>query len=474
MSSRETSSDPAATSSWISDFIRVTLLNDTSGGDISHWAMSLVELLRQHKPDHELHIFGVNRIPRLPNFFLGSSSEKFVREKPLVINVTQKTADLFLAPVSPGIRVLQEEMPMTVIYTVSEPPKRVELPFYDAICFDTAEHSIILGLIVTDVTVEEFMTQDELAELQPLVRSHAVRLLESLTLRHAVKRHEEEIDSLMAMMRQSNPELAALNFKSPEQGFVEELSAEKKYEAGFLQHLAAEMRSPLMKIMATNERLIELSNTSLGSPELHELAQTVHFQVKLQDELLRCLANIAVLSAPDVKPRQGVFPMQGLIREIYPAAVQIASRYEVEIKLEEYTRNIFLQGDQKTLVPLIERLLAYTLSCCPGGKLWIRTYDSTQKVEQGFVCLEFEDSGDLPPDLNHATLLEADSLSKLAHPRQRRGGGLLMKLLDLYMEKSGGKLRLCRGEQKGFCVQLMLPQVSRSEMERIKAGEISP
>lgn len=466
---------------WITDFLRATLLTGKRGLNITDWCHALVDALREAKPEHELHLFGFNRLPKSVSFFLASSSERAVQSQPVPVSLTRRSAELFLgAPLNgSGIRLLKEELPMTVIYQVGTPPKKQEIPFYDALCFDVDEYTIVAGLVLPEGTLEDFMSQEELAELTPLVRCHAIPLLEASTLRYLKARQDADVDQLLNLMRQSNPDLGQRFANGMPSGTVpirteDDSERFRSFDAGFLLHVAQEFRAPLTKMMATLDQLIELSQTSLGSPELTEIAQATRSAALLQQEMLRSLMNIATLCQPDVRPRLQPFPMQGLIRELYPAAVQIASRYQVEIKLQEYTRNIFVNGDQKTIVTMCERLFAFTMPFCQGGKLWIRTDDSPERVEKGFVSVEIEDSGTVPRDVSPAKLLSPEQLARLAHPRLRKGGGLLYQLIQLFVEKSGGRFRLSYGANDGFCANLVLPLISRAEMEKIREGEVGP
>lgn len=469
---------------WINDFLRMTLLTRTRPLDAVGWSEALIDVLRDNKPDHDIHIFGVNRTPGLPNFFLASSSESRLRGRALPITVTKKTADLFLDPDSGGLRVLQEELPMTVIYYAdpsdeSRDPdspaeqKKHQIPFYDAVCIDSETHSLVIGLIVTEVSVQEFLPVEELTELMPLVRAHAFPLIEALTLRHRYAKMEEDMKSLMAMVRETNPEAVASLSGQKGEEFVESGTEDREWHPAFLQHVGQELGHPLTRVLGMSEQLKELSNTSMGTPQLAEIAAEIEGHALRQSELLKLFNHIATLSLGEVQPRKGVFPLQMLIRDIYPIAVEIAGRHRVEIKLQEYTRNVFLSGDQKTILGMIQRLMAFTIPRAAMGKFFIRTTDDPDAVEQGFAALEFEDTEKLPAEVSLAKFLDPEYIRSSNHPRLRQGGGMLYLLLSLYFEKCGGKVTITRGENGGFTVRIALPQVSRAEHEKIMAGEIS-
>lgn len=464
--------------SWTTDFLRQTLMNGVAERGIHHWCAALVELLQEHKADHDLHLFGISRTPRDPNYLLASSQETLPGE-PLRINFTEQTANVFLAPAQPGVRFLREEFPMTITYDVpnTEPPKRQEVAFYEAICFDTADYSIIMGLIVHEGELEEFLPSDEMAELLPLIRSQGIPLLELYISRQVGEQQREEIRLMMSIMRESNPEIQKMNLASLGELISRPASIAAPttnshiFEAAFLQYIVQELRAPLAQIMAANDRVLELTANSFGNAELAELTNKARLASELQLSVLRNLSNVAAL-CQDARPRTGVFAMQQLIRELYPLAVERAAPYHVQIKLEELTRNIYVSGDRETLFRMAERIFEHVFPFCAEGTLYIRTEDNSDRVDHGFVVLEFEDTGEVPDDVPASALLNRQNVMAVNHPRLRRGGGVLFQLLGIYMEKVGGKFRLSTGLNGNFSIQMILPLVSHSEMERIKAGEI--
>ncbi len=458
-------------SNWTSDFLRETFLNSDRGNSISHWAGKLIEALREAKPDHELHVFGVSRIPRTPNFLLGSSSEAYVSDGPLVVNVTPKTAELFLAPTKPGVRMLSEELPMLVRYDLDHSDRRIDLSFYEAICFDAEHSSIILGLTLSEISVGEFLTSDELADLLPIVRSLAVPLLENEQLRSKAARMEDDMQAMTTVMRESNPELSKLSSVS----FLPQSSSESSHgpwDAEFLQYCMSELKRTLDNVVRINGQQLEMSRTSLGSPQLHQMAVRVSNATESHQTIMKNVMSLAALSGRDVKPRQGAFPMQSLIQELYGVAVSVAEPFDTRVELDERTRNIYVNGDQATLLGMLERLIRNCAENARGGTIWIKSEDSADIAPEGMVLLEIRDDGKVNEEVPAYKLMDRVSLHHLDHPRLRNGGGVLYQLLDLFLAKSGGKFALRYGVNGEMCVQLMLPLVSRSELERIKAGEI--
>lgn len=462
---------------WILNFLRLTLLNGQGVESLEQWCNQLLDALSGCKPDHELHVLGLNRLPRLPHFLVASSSEKLPEGRETLAVLGKRTAEALLGAEGPGVRFVQQEMPMAVHYRALGPEgeaKTVELQFYDAVCFDGPEHTLVLALILTECEATEFLAPEELSELLPLIRSLAIPLLETATSRYQRLRTEKDMMSLLNLVQSSNPEINTEGvLRTDDTTFVEREADDREFSPQFLLYLAQELRAATNTILATNEKLVEMCGTSLGSPELAGMAQTVQGAARFQSDVLRNLANLAALSQGPVRPQVAPFAMQAFIREVYPAAVQMASRFEVRIKLEEYTRNIFLHSDHKTLVRMSERLMHAMMQHCRGGHFYLRTDDNPEKVESGNVAIEFEDSGELPDAPPLHQLLSAEVLAAGAHPRLRRGGGVLLQLLQVFSEKCGGSFTLRKGDHGGFCVRLILPQVSRAEMEKIKAGEVA-
>ncbi|MBI1289849.1 hypothetical protein GC173_01210 [bacterium] len=459
--------------SWITDLLRTVMM--TGAVDrIDKWAHAFLEGLQSVKPDHEAYLFGVSRVPRMPNALLAASGEKEpLGDHPPHLYLTEQTVDIFLGPRPAGVRIIKEEYPLAVACEIPGSPKRREIAFYEAICFDGPHSSLVMGLVIHDGTVSEFLQPDEIGQLLPIIRAHAIPLLELYQHREMTRRQDEEIKLMMGVVRDSSGEASRMNLSQliaptplPTANREQTLS-----EASFLQYLTGELRTLLNQNLAATEKLSELTR---GQEHSHELASSAYATARQMRRILRNLANMASLAHPEVRPRRGAFSLQQLVRSIYTMATDECMTAQVRLRLEENTRNIYLSGDRETILKMVERIIKFSVSFCPEGtELIVRTDDNPDRVEAGFVSLEIEDLGQNAREINPGNLLVRAQLNTTQHPRLRRGGGILFQMLQLYMEKSGGKFRLTRGLENGFCVQLILPLVSRAEMEKLKAGEIA-
>jgi len=459
-------------SAWVTDLLRQVMM--TGAVDrIDKWGSAFLDALQSAKPDHEAFLFGVSRVPRMSNVLVAIANDTPHESDHLpLLYLTEQTVDIFLGPRPAGIRLIKEEYPLSVSCEIPGSPKRREVAFYEAICFDGPQTSLVMGLVIPDGSVNDFLEPEEISLLLPLIRAHAIPLLELYQYRDMTRRQDEEIRLIMGVMRDSTGEASRLTLTQlltptpmPGNGREQTLA-----EAAFLQYLAGELRTLLNQILGTSERLVELTKSEATS---HEVAVTGHAAARQMRRILRNLANMASLAHPEVRPRRGAFSLQQLVRAIYTMATDECMGSSVRLKLEENTRNLYLSGDRETVLKMIERMIKFAVSFCPEGtELYIRTDDSPDHVEAGFVAIEIEDLGQNARDVNPAHLLTRSQLPTLQHPRLRRGGGVLFQMLQLYMEKSGGKFRITRGRQNGFCMQLVVPLVSRAELEKLKAGEV--
>jgi len=438
---------------WVTELFRQTLMDSSSSGHVSKWSRKLIDLLGESKPDHEIHVLGISRKPRVPSFLVGSSSEKLPHGDAVQINLDEQVAQKLLASVDRGIRVFSEDLPMIAYYYINEGQSKREVRFYEAVCFDTPETSIVLGLTLIDQELPDFLPQEELMEMLPLFVNHAIPLFDLLATEILRQRAEEEIMAFTEVLRENNPEV--------QQTAVSELLSrnnQQNYQFGpkFLSYLMGELRT-------TCNQMEGCLNTSgvLGSAQPEAVAS---LRKTFQDHsrYMKQIANFASLAQPDVRPREGYYPMKNLVNELQHLASGFRAKYDVQIKVEEHTRNIFISGDEATQVKLCQQLMEFVLPHCAGGTLWIRTDDNSKVVDEGFALLEFEDSGEVPREIAPSALLDFNNLGELKHPRLENGGGILFQLLNVYLQKSKGRLQLSFGENNGFAVRMILPQVSRS------------
>lgn len=452
------------------------MISPNQGSKIVQWTHGLLELLKEVKPEHEVYVFGISRVPKVPSYLLGSTNLSITVEEPLPITVTPKTADLFLGKVQIGVRYLHEELPLTMLYASQPDGKRVELQFYEAVCFDAQESSLVLALLLSDLHVNEYLTTDEISILAPLVRTHAIPLLELHVAQVTRRQLDDEMKSMIDFMRSQNPELARGMSGPPSMGASIGMAPKvggdsgEMYENSFLQYIVQELRDPMKKLQAAADKQFEQTRAS-GSA-LHDNSVAIKQSAELQTAILKSLNNLTALAQPEVKPRTGAFSMQGFMREVYPLALEYASRHKITMKVDERTRNIYVAADKETVLKMMERLLDFMLPFAEGGQLWIRSDDSPEKVNAGFVAIEFEDSGAYPKEIPLAQLLNRSQVGVIQHPRLKRGGGILFQVLSKFLEKCAGSFKLITGEHSGFTARFVLPLVSRAEMERIRAGDV--
>lgn len=465
---------------WISDFLRQSVLGSGASSHIGIWAGSFLEALREAKPDQEIQIFGVSRIPRMPNYLLASTSEQTPGSDPIRIQVTEKTADLFLSPTEPGVRMLQQEWPMTVFHDAGNAEgeaERRELSFYEAICFDGVESSIILGLILNEGTLSDFLTAEEISELLPLVRAQGITQYELFIYRNAHKTLEMEVELMTGLVRESSPELLAISTPKPAGEKQEDgasLRPRHRKESdnivltpAFFQYTAKELRTSLEKVLATPEARMTLNDTEAG-PSLDDQTSALKGALEHQKRLIKNLGNIAALMQPNVRPQQDVIGLQKFMHELEPLARRCGQRHGVRVDVDEHTRNIFAAGDEKTILRVLSRLMEFQFPLCRGGQCWIRIDEDPKRGEQGYVMLEVEDDGKIPAGVGLETLLQRVKQHGEKHPRLKNGGAILFQFITMFLEKSGGEFRLAFGLNGGFAAQFLLPKVSRAEMERAR------
>lgn len=442
---------------WFLDLLRSTLLSGAEQPTAVSWATALVDALREHKPDHEIYVFGVNRMPKLPNFLLASSEEALRKHLPLQVAVTPKTADVFLAPCASGVRLLQEELPMDVAYTEPGTQKKAQISFYEALCIDSERLSLVLGLTSDMSDLRDFFPPEEIRELMSLVRSQGFPLLDLLTCRVVLERKEEEALGLLSLVRSGGGISAEVMAKLG----LEAVPLDRPtaaVEGGFLTYVVQEFKQPLAQIGSANDKVLD---AAVGHPTLAEAGAMIQDALNSQQQMLRNLSNLASLSMPEVKPREGSFSLRAFVPDLQKMAQAMADRAGVKLRVEEGATDCQIGADRETVMKMIERLLEATLPHCRGAGIFIRTENDPEVVGKNRAVIELEDTGVCPADIPPEQLLTRSLLGSLPHPRLKRGAGILFQNLALFLEKYGGEFRLIRGPREGFCAQLVLPLSSK-------------
>jgi signal transduction histidine kinase len=449
---------------WIADFVRESLYGEGNKDSLYLWGNILLKHLRETKPDQNINIFAFSRIAKTPNFLIASTSERFPNNRPIQIQVTEKTADLFLTPRDKGVRMLSVELPMEVYYySNEEPPRRFDLNFYEAISFDSENYSIVFGLVLNDLELNEFLLAEEISELFPLIRSVAFPLYSLLNQRVRTRRLEEEVSLLSNMMRESHPELQKY---FPESDIKPKKPVEKNNKKttkseltpGLMLYSIQELRDCLLHIMAITNKSVEMAgDLGTDSPLIQNLL-TAKPIADHQNTMIRNLANYFMLLMPEVKIQPNDFSLQEMVYKFYTSAEQIATQYGAKVRIEEAPVNPIVSGDQSALLGLMLRMFESSIINAPNATYHVRYETESPRTENKYVLLEIEDNGECPATPTPDKVLESLN-HQVDHPRFKNGAGISFVLMTQFMTKSGGKFHLALGSQGGLSCQIFLPLV---------------
>lgn len=450
---------------WINDFLRHSVYTESERGQITVWSKSLIDALLEQHPDQEVHVLGVSRIPKMPNYLISSSSENLKTDEPVRIHMTEKTADLFLAPVECGVRMLKEEFPMTVYYDIGgDMSRRLELNFYEAISFDGDDSSLILALVLNEGSMQDFLPPEEVASLNPLIRSQGIPLFELHVYRAAHSLLEEEAKLMTGVMRDSNPELLRI---LPNQRGDTEIYTDPALDTSFLQYAAIQLRMSLKDLMANipgEERKVTRTNSG-------QLSISTQKDQSWHETLIKSFSNIATLLNPQVKPRIAAIKVTDLLRGLSTIAHRSAATYHVDLEVDEPPGDAVISGDQAAILRLCERLFDFTFPLCKEGKCWIR---AVERTSQNYFVIEIEDSGPIPTIPAPTMLLRNLNQYAQDHPRLKNGGGIIFKLLSVFCERCEGRSNLTLGMHDGFAVQLVFPLLTSATSRPQVPLEIEP
>lgn len=442
---------------WTTELLRRSISLREGKGSIAHWANEFVQVLAESKPDHEVFIFGVSRDLKTPNYLLATSQELFFNP-PIRITMTKRTADVFVGHGKVEVRFLSQEFPMSVNCHPEGEDRQIPLNFYEAVCFDCGEISIVLGLIVHDGDLEDFLPHQEIVEVHPLIYSHAIPLFELYLLRFHVVRADKDVNLLVNLMRETNPDIAKIQLE------LESAHEEKKvlhdevvtlreevFSIPFVQYVIRELGAHIADARQYLQQLAQ------QGPDARRISNSVQRGVSMQQGILRNVHNLAALANPEVRPLESTCSLAELAGRVQSSALRLAAPFQLTIKREDKIQDRTVRADLETLAKLIDRLLEYIAATAMQGTIWIRIRGEEESPVEGCATLEIEDTGLLPDGSRPEELLDSSGYLGMSHPRLANGGGVLFQLLALYLEKTGGHFRLLPGRSGGLAAAFLLP-----------------
>lgn len=441
MSQQSTKSGPE----WIAAFAQAEDAVQDAAVPVRAWAKELMAQMTREKPDQEFHLLGISRVAKTPSFLLASSAAVAAQgEAPHPIHPGEKAAGAFFVPTQRGVRVLREELPIAITFSTERDPdaRRHEATFYDAICFDTKDFSIVLGIEAGDADVDELFTNDEVLALSKVISQQGIPLLESHVLRVACAERDEELNLVSRLVRAgavgdlSPMLLDGSSGRTTRNYFTEQVSQD------YFEYVIAQWRQSWNDVRQAMDSSLDDMLSAMEQ----------------QDRMIRNLANICALLQPQVKPQIEIMGTDELINNVRDAAEGVAARCGIELTCDNQAATESIAVDGSAVVKLCEKMLDYHLVFYPSSCVSISMVVADGADGVDFVALRIEDDGS--GDTDAATPSNLRALDGGQPMRLRNGGGILYLLGSLLLQKGGGRFRL-RPMETGYCAELLLPRARR-------------
>ncbi|MCC6546811.1 hypothetical protein IT570_06540 [Candidatus Sumerlaeota bacterium] len=427
---------------WVAGFAQQSASALESAVPIHEWGRLLAECLRQEKPDNEFYIIAFSRVPRIPALLLGSSAKISNSEAPPRVVADDKCAQTFFGTVARGVRVIREELPLTVRYDGGngETSAWHELAFYDCVCFDTPDSCIVLGFVLDDLELDELFTNEEVLSLSRTIFAQGVPLYEAFIFRTACAERDEELNMVSRLVRSG----AMGDFPSGEHAvprggrtpFSENITQD------FFEYAVGQWRRSWNEI---NHAL-----DASGSDLLPAMER--------QDAMLRNLSNIAALLHPHVKPQIDVLMVSEFVNTLREVALNCAHAANVTLQVEDRAPDEPVAVDAAALVKLCEKIMWHHYGAYGATSAVLSAEMADGPEAMDFVALRISDDGHANSEESTPSNLAAiDGGQKM---RLGNGGGILYLLGVLLLQKGGGRFRL-RPVETGYCAELLLPRAKK-------------
>ncbi|MEO8377172.1 MAG: hypothetical protein ABI579_05830 [Candidatus Sumerlaeota bacterium] len=408
------------------------------------WATALVARLQHEKPEQEIHLLAFSRVPRTSSYLLASSAKNYLHDKPSKLHMNEKLADAFLGPVSRGVRIFREEMPLPVSFDLKSQggeAKRQEISLYDAVCFDTKDVSIVVGLVLTDIELDELFTNEEVAALSRVVFAQGAPMLEGFIFRASCAEKDEELNLVSRLVRSGA--VGDIAHSSGENSLprVTKNPFNENVSQDFFEYIVAQWRQSWNDI----NHAIDSSGADL-LPAMER-----------QDRMIRNLSNIGALLHANVKPQIEIMTVGEFADGLHEPASNCARRAGVALELDSPADAESIAVDAGALIKLCEKLMDFHFGYYSAENATI-----TAEIPEGpegidFIALRIADDGTVEDDAQTPTNLK--HLDGGQAMRLRSGGGILYLLGALLLRKGGGQFRI-RPVETGYCVELLLPRAA--------------
>jgi len=225
----------------------------------------------------------------------------------------------------------------------------------------------------------------------------------------------------------------------------------------FFSIISHDLRSPF-NIVLGNAKLLLKSADSANSPELKDLAQSIHQGARAVYNLLENLLTWSRMQregglAYNPEPVELVDVAQTVQKILGPVAAQ----KEIEL-LNTIELGLWVYADRNMLETVTRNLASNALKFTPrGGQVTLRAHAGSAYRLPGFVTIAVQDTGVGMTEAVMASLFRIDTHHSTVGTENEPGTGLGLIICQEMVQRNGGKIWVTSEVSKGTTMQFTVP-----------------
>ncbi len=246
-------------------------------------------------------------------------------------------------------------------------------------------------------------------------------------------------------------------------GIFRDITERKVYDRmtqDFISTVSHELRTPLTSIIAS---LGLLESGRLNRPE--RIQELVSIALRNGNRLLQLINNLLdlqKLSAKKLVFRFDEVNVETFLREAVEGIRSFADSYDVKLRLEGASEELWFVADFDRLVQVLDNLLSNAIKFSPSGAPVLIQV----QADEEWVTVSVRDRGPGIPEAFRSRLFERFSQLESSNSRRSGGSGLGLSIVQGLVQGMQGNIRLETEVGKGSVFHVALP--------RCRSGDAAP
>ncbi len=220
----------------------------------------------------------------------------------------------------------------------------------------------------------------------------------------------------------------------------------------FLSVIGHELRTPLTAIQGSLALLAREVPGPLPEKAKQMVEIAIDNSIRLRD-LINYFLDLQSLESGDAKLQLQAVELQPLLHQATANLKSFAGKRQIEIRIEEKSKNVWVTADPGRLMQVISNLLSNAVKFSPSSSCITITIDSRGSMG----CFSISDQGPGIPESLQPFVFDKFVQADVADSRKSGGSGLGLSICKAIIERLGGKIDFTTTEGIGTTFHVELP-----------------